>query len=170
MFWLLVHLRVAYATEIGAATAYRGHAGSTRDPDIAAHIRGIEQDERRHRAAVGAMLERFGARPFYPLDVLYFCVGTVIGGGCYLWGAWASAFGAAQFEFGGIGDYRRAARAARVIGDEPLAQQLERFEAQERAHRVFFLDLARSTFLSPILRPAPLALAKHQAPIDPGSP
>lgn len=158
MSWLLFHLRVAYSTEIGAASAYRGHARATRDPAVAAYILGIEQDERHHRAAVGELLEAFGARPFYPLELLFWVVGNTIGLGCFVWGEWASAFGAAQFEFGGMGDYRRAARAARAVGEHELAARLEVFEQQEAAHRAFFLALARSRL--PI-GARPLDLAEH---------
>lgn len=147
MFWLLFHLRVAYSTEIGAASAYRGHAKSTRDPAVAAHIAQIEQDERGHRAALGALLKRFKVRPIYPLELFFWCVGNIIGLGCFVWGEWASAFGAAQFEFGGIGDYRRAARAARAVGEEALAVQMDTYQQQEADHRAFFLALARSRFL-----------------------
>jgi len=162
MFWLLFHLRVAYSTEIGASTAYVGHANATRDPDVAAFIRGIEADERRHRAAVGELLTEFGARPYYPLEWLFFCVGTIIGTGCHVWGEWASAFGAAQFEFGGMGDYRRAAKAARALGKEELALELDELEDQETAHRIFFLALARSRFPLPWIERPPLVLEDHR--------
>lgn len=160
MFWLRFHLRVCYSTEIGAASAYRGHAGSTRDPAVAALIRGIEHDELHHRAVVGQLLRDFGARPFYPLEALFWCMGHTIALGCYLWGEWASAYGASWFELSGVGDYRRAARAARAAGMEELASHLDGFEDQEAAHRRFFLALARSRF--PLWR-RPLVLADHAA-------
>lgn len=161
MFWLRLHLRVAYSTEIGAVTAYRGHAAATRDPVVASLIRSIEQDERHHRVEVGKLLERFDAQPFVWLDLLYTLIGTVVGFGCHFWGPWASAFGAAQFEFGGVGDYRRAARAARAIGNPELAAQLETYQAQEAAHRAFFLDLARATFPIPWVERPPLDMGRH---------
>jgi demethoxyubiquinone hydroxylase (CLK1/Coq7/Cat5 family) len=146
MFWLRFHLKVAYSTEIGAATAYRGHSAATKDPDVAAHIAFIEAEEHRHRARVGEMMDAFDARPFLPLEWVFTVVGTVIGFGCRVWGEWASAFGAAQFEFGGMGDYRRAAKAARSIDREDLAVELDHMEQDEADHRAFFLALARSRF------------------------
>ncbi len=161
MFWLRLHLRIAYSTEIGAATAYRGHAAATREPVVAALVRSIEQDERHHRAELGELLERYDARPFVWLDHLYTFIGTCVGWGCHFWGPWASAFGAAQFEFGGIADYRRAARAARAIGNPDLVAKLESFQAQEAAHRAFFLDLARATFPIPWVQRRPLDMKLH---------
>lgn len=146
MFWLRVHLRVAYSTEIGAATAYAGHAKATADPAVAAHITRIEHDELHHRERVGELLERFDARPYRLLEILFRVVGTVIGLGCHVWGEWASAFGAAQFEFGGMGDYQRAAKAARSLDMEELAIELDGMERDEAEHRVFFLALARARF------------------------
>ncbi|MBX2798326.1 MAG: demethoxyubiquinone hydroxylase family protein [Myxococcales bacterium] len=143
MRWLIFHLKVAYSTEIGASTAYRGHAAATRHPDVAADIRRIEQDELRHRASVGQLLEAFEARPWWWLEAVFTVVGTVIGAGCHVWGGWASAFGAAQFELGGAGDYRRAAAAAQAAGHDDLVARLELYKEQEEAHRRYFLALAR---------------------------
>ena len=142
MRWLVFHLKVAYSTEIGASTAYRGHASATRRPEVEADIRRILEDELHHRASVGALLEGLGARPWPWLERLFTMVGTVIGAGCHVWGGWASAFGAAQFELGGAGDYRRAAAAARVAGRDDLVASLELYQAQEEAHRTYFLALA----------------------------
>ncbi|MCO4744304.1 MAG: demethoxyubiquinone hydroxylase family protein [Proteobacteria bacterium] len=146
MFWLRFHLKVAYSTEIGASTAYRGHSAATSDPDVAAHIAFIETEELRHRARVGEMMEALDARPFIVLEWLFLAIGTVVGLGCYVWGEWASAFGAAQFEVGGVGDYRRAAKAARRVDREDLAVELDAMEQDEADHRAFFLALARSRF------------------------
>lgn len=139
---LLFELKLAYSTEIGAMRAYRGHAAATREDDVRADIEQIEADERHHRQEVGALLARFGARPWGWLEWTFRTIGGVIGLGCHVWGGWASAFGAAQFEFGGAGDYRRAARAARELGDEVLARQLDLYQRQEEAHRRYFLALA----------------------------
>ena len=139
---LLFELKLAYSTEIGAMRAYRGHAAATREPDVRADIEQIGADELHHRQQVGALLERFGARPWWWLEWTFRAIGRVIGLGCHVWGGWASAFGAAQFEFGGAGDYRRAARAARKLGDEPLARQLDLYQSQEEQHRRYFLALA----------------------------
>lgn len=143
MRWLVFHLKVAYSTEIGASTAYRGHAAATREPEVRAEIRRVLDDELHHRAAVGALLDELGARPWWWLELAFRLVGTVIGAGCHVWGGWASCFGAAQFELGGAGDYRRAARAAHAAGRADLVPRLERYKAQEEDHRRFFLSLAQ---------------------------
>ena len=137
---LLFELKLAYSTEIGAMRAYRGHAAATREDDVRADIEQIEADERHHRQEVGALLARFGARPWGWLEDLPHHRRRDAWDAT--WGGWASAFGAAQFEFGGAGDYRRAARAARELGDEVLARQLDLYQRQEEAHRRYFLALA----------------------------
>ena len=143
MFWLRFHLKVAYSTEIGAWTAYQGHAAATREPEVKADIERIAADEKHHREAVGEMLDRFDAKPWWWLELLFTFIGTCVGAGCHIWGGWASAFGAAQFEFGGAGDYKRAAKAARAVGEPELAEQLELYQEQETEHRRYFLALAR---------------------------
>ena len=143
MFWLRFHLKVAYSTEIGAYTAYVGHAAATREPEVQADIDRIAADEQHHRQAMGELLERFDAKPWWWLELLFTAIGTIVGTGCHVWGGWASAFGAAQFEFGGAGDYRRASKAAHAIGEPDLAAQLDEYQAQEEAHRRYFLALAR---------------------------
>jgi len=155
MFWLRLHLKIAYSTELGASTAYGGHAAATRDPVIAAQIRQVEQDELHHRAAVGEMLRELEIGPLVGLEWLFWIIGSTVAIGCHVWWSWASAFGAAQFEFGGVGDYRRAARAARAVGREDLALRLDHFEAQEAAHRTFFLALAGWYLFGAADAPAP---------------
>jgi len=142
MSWFLFNLKLAYATEIGAATAYRGHAAATSDPVAAARIIAIEAEELHHRARVGEMLQELDTTPYRWLDAVFWLVGAFVGLGCRFWGDWASAFGAAQFEWGGAGDYARCVTAAKRLGRDDLAEELRGFELQERAHRAYFLDLA----------------------------
>src|SRR2546421_336068 len=53
---LIALLQLAYSGERAAAYAYRGHWHSVNDQDERDSIRGVEEDEWRHRQLVGRML------------------------------------------------------------------------------------------------------------------
>ena len=60
---LIALLQLAYSGERAAAYAYRGHWHSVNDQDERDSIRGVEEDEWRHRELVGEMLGGLGAEP-----------------------------------------------------------------------------------------------------------
>ena len=63
--------------------------------------------------------------------------------GCRLWGARASALGAALFEVNGVLEFNRLAFLARKLEEDEQALHFERMAAQEEVHRVLFQRLAR---------------------------
>ena len=89
------------------------------------------------------MLEARGARTWWFLEALFWCIGTVIGFGCLIWGDWASATGAGWFEINGESEYRRLAQAAESGGDPELVAVFREMERQEASHRRLFFAMAR---------------------------
>jgi rubrerythrin len=136
-------LRVSYSSELGAATAYGGHAAHV---VAAGHRESIEQvrlDELRHRDELGQMLAERGLRPWKALELLFWVIGSSVAFGCRFWGDWASATGAGMFEVNGVAEYRRLAALARRAGADALVPCFDRMAAQEQAHRDLFRELAR---------------------------
>ena len=145
MRWLLhLHLRLSYSSELGAALAYRAHARNVRSPADQSAIRQIETDEREHREQLLAILSARGLRPWFPLEWLFWLIGSTVGLGCTVWGEWASAFGASLFEVNGISEYKRLATIARRVGDDELVLTMNEFAEHEREHQVYFSQLATS--------------------------
>ena len=144
--WRIVldwNLRLSYSSELGAATAYAGHTRSCRIAEHAASVERVRVDELRHRDRLLAMMTARGVRPFLPFEWFFLAVGTTVGLGCRIWGNRASAFGASLFEVNGVSEYRRLQALARRSGDLALAPAFVEMEAQERAHRDLFRELAR---------------------------
>lgn len=154
----LVHqLRRAYSGELAAAHAYRGHAGSVRDPAERDALAAIEADELHHRAAVGAMLAELGSGPSGARELVFDALGRLIGLLCHLTGWLAPMYGAGLLESRNIGEYEDAARTAVEAGLEALAPALLVMAEVEHDHEAWFRARVLGHRLAPWLPlwPAP---------------
>jgi rubrerythrin len=142
LWWLDSMLQLTYASERGAATAYRGHAKAVRDPEHQAIITQIVADELHHRDRLLVLMEARGVRPVPWLDAVFLGVGTCVGFGCGIWPEWASALGASWFETNGVSEYRRLAMLARYADQSDLIEIFEEMAEQEQAHRDTFSRMA----------------------------
>lgn len=149
-WWLDRNLQVSYASERGAAHAYRGHARAVRSDADRAAIAQVEADEWHHRERLLARMQARGVRPLAWLDVVFFCVGSTVALGCQIWPEWASALGASWFEINGVSEYNRLCAAARWAGQEDLVPVFAEMADQEEEHRALFVRLAREQF--PLMR------------------
>jgi demethoxyubiquinone hydroxylase (CLK1/Coq7/Cat5 family) len=148
--WLLdAHLRLSFSSELGAATAYGGHAAHVKNPADRPSVAQVREDELHHRAELGRMMEARGVRPWWALELLFLAIGSTVAFGCRWWGDWASATGAAMFEYNGVTEYERLAGLARRAGAEELLPCFQRMAAQEQAHRDLFLAMAAGKALLP---------------------
>ena len=138
-------LRLSYSSELGAATAYDGHAKSLRkrSDEEANLVAQVRDDELEHRAQLLLMMQQRGLKRFLPFEVFFLCLGTSVSLGCKFWGAWASAFGASLFEVNGVLEFNRLAHLARKLGEDELVAHFEKMAEQEDVHRVLFRKLAR---------------------------
>lgn len=136
-------LRLSYSSELGAATAYGGHAAHIAIEAHRAHVEQVRRDELHHRDELKALMDARGVRPWRSLEIFFWCFGTGVAFGCRFWGDWASATGAGLFEVNGVSEYRRLAALARRIAADDLVAQFERMALQEQAHRDLFREMSR---------------------------
>lgn len=137
-------VRLSYSSELGAATAYAGHAAACRDPAHAAVVARVRVDELHHREQLGAWMTAQGLAPFPPFEWFFLALGTVVGFGCRFWGDRSSAFGASLFEINGVSEYARLRVLAERARLPELADAFETMRVQEQAHRDIFRELART--------------------------
>jgi rubrerythrin len=142
-WWLGFMLRLSYSSELGAATAYAGHARHIAIAAHRAHVEQVRRDELHHRDQLREMLDARGLRPWWVLEVFFWMVGSTVAFGCRFWGDWASATGASMFEVNGVAEYDRLAALARRADEPELVACFELMARQEQAHRDLFQEMAR---------------------------
>jgi rubrerythrin len=138
-------LRLSYSSELGAATAYRGHAANVRSEADRAAVQQVHEDELRHRADLKAIMDARGVGVWWPFEWFFLALGTSVAFGCRFWGDWASATGAAMFEVNGVSEYQRLAALAARLGEPALVEKFGHMEVQERDHRDLFRAMASGT-------------------------
>src|SRR2546421_1933497 len=135
---LIALLQLAYSGERAAAHAYRGHWQSVNDEDERDSIRGIEEDEWRHRQLVGEMLARLGAEPSKRREVRATIIGRTLGLLCHVTGWLAPMYGAGKLESRNVKEYETAARYARDCGCLNLIDCLLEMAEVEWDHELYF--------------------------------
>jgi rubrerythrin len=117
-----------------------------RDPADRLAIEKIADDEWHHREELLAILSDRSLYPWFPLEWIFWLIGTTVGLGCSIWGEWASAYGASKFEVNGVSEYKRLSSLARRIHDEDLALRMEELAEHEREHQEYFSALASANW------------------------
>ena len=136
---LIAMLRSAYSGELAAGIAYYGHRHAVSRDDERAAIRTIEDDEWRHRRAVGELLARLGSKPQPAREVLMACIGGAVAVSCHL-GSWIlPMYFAGRLEHANIHEYVDGAAHARTLGLTDFETALLEMAASEREHEAFFL-------------------------------
>ncbi len=135
---LIALLQLAYSGELAAAYAYRGHWQSVSDQDQRDAIRGIEEDEWRHRKLVGEMLARLGAEPSRRREVRAAIIGRTLGLLCHVTGWLLPMYGAGKLESRNVKEYETAARYARDCGCVNLIDCLLEMAEVEWDHELYF--------------------------------
>ena len=137
-------LQAAHAGERAAAVAYAGHAWSLRrEPDTAAWIRRLADDEWRHRAHLRVWLRQLGARPSWWREAAFLAIGLSIAAACPLIGRFLPMLGAGLIERANSREYERLAAAAE---GSALHRHLPRMRAMaglERLHEAGLRAQAR---------------------------
>lgn len=138
---LVRQLQRAYSGELAAAYAYRGHWHATRhrrnrsDRD---QIRIIEDEEWRHRRAVGEMLRDLGATQRTALEIRAWLIGRTLGLLCFVAGWFLPMYGAGKLESRNVAEYEVAARHAMGCGRPDLADRLFTMAEVEWDHEAYF--------------------------------
>src|SRR4028119_1318722 len=113
----------AYAGELAAAYAYRGHwkslgAGAERE-----RIRQIEDEEWVHREKVRSIMTALSVAPVARREKLMWTIGRALGLSCHLAGWFLPMYFAGRLESGNVEEYETAARHARRLGSAGLASE-----------------------------------------------
>ena len=108
-------LQNSHAGEIAAAFAYRGHWKSLKESPEKHCIREIEAEEWDHRRRVGEWLAKLDAKPNAVREKIFWTIGRVIGGACFLSGWFMPMYFAGRLESGNVIEYEDAAAFAREL-------------------------------------------------------
>jgi demethoxyubiquinone hydroxylase (CLK1/Coq7/Cat5 family) len=152
MLSLVALLRSAYAGELAAAHAYRGHRRSLRNAGERAAIRRIESEEWAHRVLVGEMLAAFEVRPSALRDAFMHLVGSSIGLSCFVGGRFIPMYFAGRLESSNVLEYEAAVAYARELGLSEFESRLAKLADVEREHEAFFLEAVAGHRLLPVFR------------------
>ena len=129
-------LALAAAGELGATLAYLGHRASLPHGPDRALIRGILEDEIRHRRIVLGLLGGLGARPDARSERKLRLVGRSISAFCGVGGWFLPMVGAARFECDNIVEYELLARLAHHAGLPGLVEPLLHLAETEWDHEL----------------------------------
>ncbi|HET6892015.1 MAG TPA: ferritin-like domain-containing protein [Pyrinomonadaceae bacterium] len=135
---LVAILQLAYSGELAASYAYRGHWHSVKNPDEAARIAEIENEEWHHRKLVGEMLQSLKSGPNFRREVRAAIIGRTLGALCHITGWFAPMYGAGRLESKNIREYEAAARYARGCGRDDLVDCLLTMAEVEWEHEKYF--------------------------------
>lgn len=148
---LIAMLRSAYSGELAAGIAYYGHRHAVSRDDERAALRKIEDDEWRHRRAVGELLARLGSEPQRAREALMLCIGGAVALSCHL-GSWIlPMYFAGRLEHANIHEYVDGAAHARTLGLAGFEAALLAMAASEREHEAFFLRAVAPHPWTPVL-------------------
>ena len=146
-------LQLAYSAERAAAFAYQGHAGSVRDPDVAASLQQIEADEWLHRDCVLAIMNDLNVSPSRWFELKYFMIGRFISASCYVIGWFMPMYFAGRLESGNVNEYVELERLLHAHGTQQYDTVLNQMAVVEKEHEVFFLEQITDHWMLPLFRP-----------------
>jgi len=135
---LIRQLQLAYSGELAAGYAYRGHWRSVTDEAERSRIRTIEEEEWHHRALVGRILKRLGAKPRLAREVRALLVGRILGFLCHLSPWFLPMYGAGKLESRNVKEYEDAASDAATCGEPEFIDCLLTMAEVEWEHERYF--------------------------------
>jgi rubrerythrin len=145
-------LQNAYAGEIAAAYAYRGHWRSLKPSPEKTHIEKIENEEWDHRRRVGEWLEKLGAGPRPIREKVFWTIGRILGATCFLSGWFMPMYFAGRLESGNVVEYEDAAAFARELEMQECVDDLLEMARVEAEHETFFREMVTGHRLLPVMR------------------
>jgi rubrerythrin len=149
----LIHiLLMAYSGELAAAYAYRGHWKSVKAPDEIKGIRKIEEEEWRHREAVGQMLNELGSHPIRLREIKMGSIGKTIGFLCHVTGWFFPMYFAGRLEHTNVKEYDTAAFHAGHLGLKKYKKELLKMAQTEQEHEDFFGRMVLDHPLLPVTK------------------
>jgi demethoxyubiquinone hydroxylase (CLK1/Coq7/Cat5 family) len=149
----LIHiLLMAYSGELAAAYAYRGHWKSVKASDQIKGIQKIEDEEWRHRKAVGQMLKQLGRRPVLLREIKMGFIGRTIGFLCHITGWFFPMYFAGRLEHTNVKEYDTAAYHAGRLNLKKYQKELLKMAQTEQEHEDFFGRMVLNHHLLPITK------------------
>lgn len=146
-------LQRAYSGERAAAYAYQGHWKSLKSSAERQEIQQIEQDEWRHRQAVGELLQQLHAEPRLWLEIKMSLIGKSISWLCQLGGWLIPMYGAGRLEASNVNEYITAAEYAWHSAHPQMIPALLEMAELEWEHEAYFLSKIESHRFSGWLKP-----------------
>jgi rubrerythrin len=141
---------MAYSGELAAAYAYQGHWKSVKEPSEIKGIKKIEEEEWRHREAVGQMLKVLGHKPISLKEIKMGCIGRTIGFLCHVTGWFFPMYFAGRLEHTNVKEYDTAAEHAGHLGLKKYKKELLQMALTEQEHEDFFGRMVLNHPLLPI--------------------
>ena len=145
-------LQNAYAGEIAAAYAYRGHWKSLKESPEKIRIKEIEAEEWEHRTRVGAWLAKLDAKPNAFREKIFWTIGRTLGATCFLAGWFMPMYFAGRLESGNVVEYEDAAAFARELEMDDCVADLLDMARVETEHEQFFHETVTGHRLLPVMK------------------
>ena len=143
-------LKQAYSAEKAAAFAYRGHAGSVKNPDEKEAIKQIEMDEWNHREEVLNLMQQYRVPVSRWYEMKYYMVGKTISAGCYLIGWFMPFYFAGNLESGNVCEYIRMKRLFNALNIVAHDDNLYEMSLKEKEHEVYFYQQIKGSKWLPL--------------------
>lgn len=131
-------LQNAYAGELAAAYAYRGHWKSLKASREKEKIKQIETEEWEHRENVRNWLEKLDARPRKLREAAFWTIGRILGGFCFVSGWFLPMYFAGRLESQNVEEYETAAHLAKELEMPDCFAEMMEMSLTERQHEIFF--------------------------------
>jgi hypothetical protein len=135
---LIRQLQGAYAGELAAGFAYRGHWKSLRPGEDRDRVRTIEAEEHHHRELVHGLLQQLGAKPNRARNAVFWLIGRTLGAACHVSGWFMPMYGAGRLERWNIVEYEDAAVYASRCGHPEMIECLLTMAEVEWEHEKYF--------------------------------
>ena len=146
-------LQNAYAGELAAAFAYRGHWKSLKSNSAEReHIQQIEREEWEHRANVLRWLENLNAKPNPRREKIFWTIGKTIGLACYVSGWFFPMYFAGRLESQNVQEYIDAAEFAKELEMPECFDEMMEMSRVEGDHELFFSQTVATHRLLPLTK------------------
>lgn len=137
---LALYIQYAFAVEIGACAAYKGHAAILTGEDKSA-VLSIRREELLHAAQLRRTMRSMSIRPNPIMNSALWLIGTSISLGCYVFGTYIANKGAAIIERINWISYLDMSNKAKILGKNDLSTMFAQMAATELKHEMILSKL-----------------------------
>jgi rubrerythrin len=141
---LPLSIQYAFAVEIGAYAAYKGHAAILTGENRAVILR-IRRNELLHAAQLRRVMRSMSIKPNPILNAMLWVLGTSISLGCHIFGSYIANKGAAVIEYINWRSYLEMSIKARTLNRNDLADMFLVMAITETKHEIILNRLKKET-------------------------